>query len=171
MVLDRMPDAAREELDRLRDDWGSFEVYQERKQVDPDQYDPKAAPDHDLYRFASAWVRRDGEALLVRPNDTEKWTAPGGTWEPGETYEETAKRETREETGVDCEFTGIVEVRMGVDEFGDRGQAPWMGAVFDAEYVAGEPRRQPEEIAELRWVSEVPDADELVFERMAGYPL
>lgn len=47
-------------------------------------------------------VRRGGGFLLVR-QETELgtfWLPPGGTPEPGETPEETARREFHEETGV-----------------------------------------------------------------------
>ncbi len=54
---------------------------------------------------ASAVVlRRDGRVLLVqraRAPLTDTWTLPGGKLEAGETPEEAAAREVREETGID----------------------------------------------------------------------
>lgn len=172
VVLDRVPRAVRDDLDRLRGDWGEFHVHEEVVEAPPGEYDPDDAPPGDgVYRFASAWVRRAGEVLLVQPVDDEGWTGPGGRWEPGETYEETARRETREEAGVEVDLVGVVEARAGITEFGDRASVPWMGVVFDAEYAGGEVRRQPAEIDEVRWFSEVPGPEDLVFERAAEYPL
>lgn len=43
---------------------------------------------------------RDGKVLLQRRADTGQWGYPGGYLEPGETPEESAKRELLEETGL-----------------------------------------------------------------------
>jgi ADP-ribose pyrophosphatase YjhB (NUDIX family) len=172
MVRDRVPAAVTDDLDRLRADYEEFCVHEEVVRSPAEAYDEAADPPGDgVYRFAGAWVRRDGDVLLVRPVVDDGWASPGGRWEPGETFEETARRETREETGVECRITGVVEVRVGVHEFGERATVPWIGPVFEAEYVAGDPERQPEEVDELRWFSEVPDPADLVFERAAEYPV
>lgn len=167
MVLDRLPPTVDEDLHRLREDYGEFPVHEEVVTRPAGAYDPGSADD--LFRFASTWIRRDGEVLLVQPIEDDGWVGPGGRMEPGETFESTARRETREETGVDCRLTGIVEARVGLDELGDRASVPWMGVVFAAEFVDGDPRPQPEEIADVGWFSELPD--ELVFESIADYPL
>ncbi len=41
--------------------------------------------------------------LLLQRTDNGFWGLPGGAMEPGESLEETAKRETKEETGLDIE--------------------------------------------------------------------
>ena len=54
-------------------------------------------------RFGAASVARDGDGhvLLVRHTYGRlNWELPGGASEPGETLEETAVRELREETGL-----------------------------------------------------------------------
>ena len=38
--------------------------------------------------------------LLIKRTDNNKWGIPGGSMELGETFEETAAREAREETGL-----------------------------------------------------------------------
>ena len=38
--------------------------------------------------------------LLVTAKSLDVWTIPGGGYEPGETFEETALREANEEVGV-----------------------------------------------------------------------
>jgi 8-oxo-dGTP pyrophosphatase MutT (NUDIX family) len=48
--------------------------------------------------------------LLVRRSDNGSWGPPGGMMEPGETLEETARRETHEETGL---VVGVMQM-LGV---------------------------------------------------------
>lgn len=48
---------------------------------------------------ASAYVVRDGAVLLVNHSKLGQWLQPGGHIEDGETPDEAAVRETREETG------------------------------------------------------------------------
>jgi 8-oxo-dGTP pyrophosphatase MutT (NUDIX family) len=72
----------------------------------------------------------DGRVLLFRfvPDDREPfWCTPGGALDPGESYAEAARRELREETGIDCdcgpeiarrqvEFVTIEGVAVSADE-------------------------------------------------------
>jgi 8-oxo-dGTP diphosphatase len=56
---------------------------------------------------ASAAVFRDGRVLIARRvNPPQLWSLPGGKVEPGETPEQAAIREVREETGVEIEIVG-----------------------------------------------------------------
>ena len=56
---------------------------------------------------ASAVVFRDGRVLIARRvNSPQLWSLPGGKVEPGETLEQAAIREVREETGVEIEIVG-----------------------------------------------------------------
>lgn len=48
----------------------------------------------------------DGKVLLVRHGRLGVWLYPGGHLEPGETPEEAAVREFREETGLEVEVVG-----------------------------------------------------------------
>ena len=41
-----------------------------------------------------------GKLLLQRRRDTGDWAIPGGMMEPGETFEDTVRREVEEETGL-----------------------------------------------------------------------
>jgi ADP-ribose pyrophosphatase YjhB (NUDIX family) len=68
-----------------------------------------------------------------------KWVFPGGFVDRGETLEEAAIRETREEASVE------VRVRELVDVFSYSG-APVIVAVYAAEIVSGEPRAADESL-------------------------
>jgi 8-oxo-dGTP pyrophosphatase MutT (NUDIX family) len=56
-------------------------------------------------RVAAGLVIRDedGRVLAVKPNYKEGWLLPGGTVDPGEAPRKAARREGREELGLDIE--------------------------------------------------------------------
>jgi len=60
---------------------------------------------------------RGEEVLLIRRGTAPRqgeWSLPGGRIEPGERAVDAALRELREETGVEAEITGLVDVVDGV---------------------------------------------------------
>ena len=57
------------------------------------------------------------EVLLIRrgtPPRQGEWSLPGGRIEPGERLAEAALRELREETGVEAELIGLIDVVDGL---------------------------------------------------------
>src|SRR5436853_3690894 len=84
---------------------------------------------------AAALIRdEDGRVLLVQHVEGH-WQVPGGAIDPGERPEDAARREVREEVGVEIETTGIAGVFGGPEyaityENGDR--AGWVVTVFAA---------------------------------------
>ena len=60
-------------------------------------------------------VIKDKQILLNLRPDTKTWGIPGGSLEVGETLEETAKRELKEETNLDCENFTLLNVFSGND--------------------------------------------------------
>ena len=97
-------------------------------------------------------VRNEALLLMSRHKYGDDYLAvPGGTVEPGETVEQTAVREMKEETGLDVTVTGpVLEMRNeGRREF-----------YFDAVRAVGEPvlggpeakRNSPENAYALVWV-------------------
>jgi ADP-ribose pyrophosphatase YjhB (NUDIX family) len=60
---------------------------------------------------AGAAVVRSDRMLFVRqtyPPFTGQWVMPAGRPEPGETVDETIRREVREETGLEVEVSGLI---------------------------------------------------------------
>ena len=43
---------------------------------------------------------------MIRRSDNENWAVPGGAIDLGESMTQAAIRETKEESGIDCEITG-----------------------------------------------------------------
>ncbi|MFJ8440489.1 NUDIX hydrolase [Kitasatospora griseola] len=71
--------------------------------------DPDAPEANSLVPAASVVVvGDDGRVLLQRRADNGMWALPGGVMEIGESLAGCGVRETREETGLDIEITGIV---------------------------------------------------------------
>lgn len=64
---------------------------------------------------ATVAVIKDKQILLNLRSDTKNWGIPGGSLEIGETLEETAKRELKEETNLDCDNFTLLNVFSGND--------------------------------------------------------
>ncbi|WP_322750574.1 MULTISPECIES: NUDIX domain-containing protein [unclassified Frankia] len=77
-----------------------------------DYWDDPAAPRPTSRKAsASAFVRNDtGGVLLLRRPDNGLWTIPTGGVKKNETVAAAAVRETREETGLDIDITGLVGI-------------------------------------------------------------
>ena len=60
---------------------------------------------------ASTTVFNDnGEILLIKRADSKKWGLPAGAVDPNESARDAATRETKEETGLEVEITGLIDV-------------------------------------------------------------
>src|SRR5262245_687690 len=73
--------------------------------------DPNAPFATSVVPAASVIVANDdGEILMIRRTDNGNWAVPCGGMDVGESITDTAVRETSEETGIDCEITGLVGI-------------------------------------------------------------
>ena len=93
----------------------------------------------------------DERVLLLHRNTTKRvqWEIPGGKQDPGETLEEVARRELKEELGVEVKLIRkLGEMQFQEDSF------IMSYAWFLAEVVSGTPRVvEPETHDELRFFS------------------
>lgn len=60
---------------------------------------------------------RENEVMLQLRSDTGKWGIPGGAMEPGESFEETARRELFEETGLNLKRLKFLDVVAGEEYY------------------------------------------------------
>jgi 8-oxo-dGTP pyrophosphatase MutT (NUDIX family) len=98
---------------------------------------------------------RDNKLLVVRKKGKEVYTSLGGRPEPGETEEETLRREVKEEIG--CEVTAITYLGTFEEKaVFDDAIVQLVAYVID---VKGTPRLVDDELEELRWVTAKEDAN------------
>ncbi len=73
--------------------------------------DPDAPPATSIVPSVNVVVTNDaGDILLIRRSDNDNWAVPGGAIDLGESLTQAAVRETREESGIECEITGLVGI-------------------------------------------------------------
>jgi 8-oxo-dGTP diphosphatase len=79
--------------------------------------------------------------LLIRrgkPPRQGEWSLPGGRIEWGEPAEAAALRELKEETGVEAELLGLLDVIDGL--FGDPLERHYLLVDYAARWLSGEPQ-------------------------------
>jgi 8-oxo-dGTP pyrophosphatase MutT (NUDIX family) len=73
--------------------------------------DPNAPAANSIVPSVNVIVTNDqGDILLIHRTDNDNWAPPGGAIDLGESLTQAAVRETKEETGIDCEITGLVGI-------------------------------------------------------------
>ena len=115
----------------------------------------RAAPGRSGSHDVTFAVERDGLLAVIRKPSFPPgaWRIPSGGIARGETFEEGARREALEETGLDIELTGYPLVARSV--FTHRGeQLPWVTHVVTARAGDGDlAPRDREEIEDARWMT------------------
>lgn len=101
--------------------------------------------------------RPSGELLLVRHEDVDMWVLPGGCGRRGEDFRETARRELREEAGIEADYDGLalrtdVTLRCGTTE--TWGVLPVFAA--EAETIEVSVDDPDDEISDARWFDDLP---------------
>ena len=147
----------------LQDEFGEFPIETETVEDDPA-----------LFEDGREWVEaggrggagtrttdEDGRVLCIRDaRAPEQWGLPAGGHEPPEGVRETARRETREETGVRVELTDVwaAKRRRFVHRDDPQTRGYLVAVFFEARPVGGSPDPSPddweddEEILEARWI-------------------
>ena len=95
-----------------------------------------------------------GRVLLQRRRDTGQWALPMGKMELGETPSQCAIRETREETGVLVEVTGILGIFSDpghIVQYGDGEIRQEYEVILLAQPVSGQPTVN-DEASDVAWV-------------------
>jgi ADP-ribose pyrophosphatase YjhB (NUDIX family) len=119
-------------------------------------HDPDAPPTTSIVPSANVAVTNDaGELLLVRRSDSDNWALPGGAVDLGESLAQAAVRETKEESGIDCEITGLTGIYSDPDHvllYTSNGEVRQeFSIVLTARATGGQPTPSSETSA-VRWV-------------------
>lgn len=128
---------------------------------------PEEGADTPAVRAAGGVVHRSSargpEVLCVHRPRHEDWSFPKGKLDPGESWEEAARREVAEETGLRCRLGSELRPVAYRDQHGrPKLVRYWLMA------AEGEGEREEGEVDELRWVT-FPEARSLLtYERDRG---
>jgi 8-oxo-dGTP diphosphatase len=98
------------------------------------------------------FVKKDGKILLQRrigAHGAHTWSLPGGHLEYGESPEQTAVREAKEELNVEVANPRVIGLTNDINA----GEGKHYITIFvEADYVCGEPKiNEPDRTSEIMW--------------------
>lgn len=119
--------------------------------------DPNAPKANSLVPSVNVAVENDkGEILMIRRTDNDNWALPGGAVDLGESVTQAAIRETKEETGIDVEITGLVGIysdpKHVIHYTSNNEVRQEFSIVLTARPTSGHPTPSSES-SEVHWVS------------------
>jgi 8-oxo-dGTP pyrophosphatase MutT (NUDIX family) len=122
-----------------------------------DFYDDPSAPEANslVPSVNVVVVNGPGDVLMIRRSDNDNWAVPGGAIDLGESMVQAAVRETLEETGIECEITGLVGIYTDpkhVILYTSNGEARQeFSILLTGAAIGGQPTPSSES-SEVRWV-------------------
>jgi ADP-ribose pyrophosphatase YjhB (NUDIX family) len=118
--------------------------------------DPEAPKANSLVPSVNVVVVNDtGAILMIRRSDNENWAVPGGAIDLGESMTQAAIRETKEESGIDCEITGLVGIYTDPKHiilYTSNGEARQEFSILLTGRPTGGTPTPSDESTEVRWV-------------------
>ncbi|MGW5414660.1 NUDIX hydrolase [Actinomadura geliboluensis] len=118
--------------------------------------DPNAPKANSLVPSVNVVVENDkGEILMIRRTDNDNWALPGGAIDLGESVTQAAIRETKEETGIDIEITGLLGIysdpKHVIHYTSNNEVRQEFSILLAARLIAGE-RCTSDESSEVLWI-------------------
>ena len=118
--------------------------------------DPEAPKANSLVPSVNVVVSTTPETFcMIRRSDNENWAIPGGAIDLGESMTQAAIRETKEESGIDCEITGLVGIYTDpkhVILYTSNGEARQEFSILLTGRPVGGAPTPSNESTEVRWV-------------------
>ena len=141
------------------------------REAGPRGDDPKSFPVRRAESYGGVVLRNTGETMevaMIRTKnlkDEPVWTLPKGTREEGETGEDAARREVREETGLDAEIVRSLEpITYWFVSTKDKARFRKTVYLYLMRETGGDISQHDDEVDEVRFVA-LADAP-----RLATYP-
>jgi len=103
---------------------------------------------------AGVFVYKDGKVLLQKRRDNGCWAQHGGAMEIGETLEDTAKRELKEETGLTAnslEFLGVFSGKELLYTYPNGDKVCNVAVMYVCQDYSGDLIFETNETSELKW--------------------
>ncbi|MCX6746735.1 MAG: NUDIX hydrolase [Candidatus Pacearchaeota archaeon] len=99
-------------------------------------------------------IQKEDKVLLLKRKGSHgagEWSFPGGHLEFFETFERCAKRETKEETGLDVELVKKDPIAITNDLFNEENKH-YITLYMEARYISGEPKiLESEKCEDMGW--------------------
>lgn len=125
--------------------------------------DPTAPAANSMVPSVNVIVANEaGQILLIRRTDNGNWAVPGGAIDLGESMVDAAVRETREESGLNCEITALVGIftdpRHLIHYTSNDEVRQEFSIMLAGRVIGGEPTTSSES-SEVRWfgLAQLPD--------------
>jgi len=119
-------------------------------------HDPGAPTANSIVPSVNVAVTNEaGEVLLIRRSDNDNWALPGGAVDIGESLTQAAVRETREESGIECEITGLSGIYTDpghVMLYTSNGEVRQEFSIVLTARAVGGQTATSSETTEVRWV-------------------
>ncbi|MQA10598.1 MAG: NUDIX domain-containing protein [Pseudonocardiaceae bacterium] len=119
--------------------------------------DPNAPAANSIAVAVSAFIQGEHDRILmIRRTDNDRYSIPGGQLELGETLTQAAVREVREETGIECEVTGLIGIYSNPNHViaYDDGEVRQEFSICFRGQALGGTLRTSSESKEVHWVAE-----------------
>jgi len=112
---------------------------------------------------AGVVIHKNGKVLLQKRKDNGCWAMHGGGLEPGETTEETAKRELFEETGLVAnalEFAGVFSGPDLLYTYPNGDMVAIIAVAYLCDDFCGEMKVNADEATDLQWfdIDDLPES-------------
>ena len=118
--------------------------------------DPEAPKANSLVPSVNVVVVNDaGDILMIRRSDNENWAVPGGAIDLGESMTQAAIRETREESGIDCEIMGLIGIYTDPKHvllYTSNGEVRQEFSILLTANATGGQLTESDESSEVNWV-------------------
>ena len=101
-------------------------------------------------------VRRGTEIAIIRTSEEGRWQLPKGIVDPGETPDQAAVREVREEAGINCRISALIETIeywFVASYDGPKKRYHKKVTFFLMDYMDGDVADHDHEVTEARWVT------------------